>query len=271
MLTRTRRRLTYANVMATLALFFAMGGGALAASHYLITSTAQISPKVLKQLKGKSGKNGAPGAQGPQGAQGASGPQGKEGPAGKGERGEPGEPGSPGANGTSVTSTKLSAGNATCKEGGSEFTAAEGRKTYACNGSPWTAGGKLPAGSTETGAWSMVSPPNVDARFAVSFSIPLKSALGESAVHYVAANGNGTTCPGSAAQPEAEPGNLCIYQETATSAPAADYIFPASGEELSPFAESQGAGTSGAIVILAKQNETEELAATGSWAVSGPE
>jgi hypothetical protein len=45
-----RRRLNYANVTATLALFFAMSGGALAAKRYLINSTKQINPKVLKAL-----------------------------------------------------------------------------------------------------------------------------------------------------------------------------------------------------------------------------
>ena len=45
-----RKYLTYANVTATLALIFAMSGGALAAKHYLVSSTSQISPKVLKSL-----------------------------------------------------------------------------------------------------------------------------------------------------------------------------------------------------------------------------
>jgi hypothetical protein len=45
-----RRHLTYANVTATLALVFAMSGGALAAKHYLISSTNQIDPKVLKSF-----------------------------------------------------------------------------------------------------------------------------------------------------------------------------------------------------------------------------
>src|SRR5437764_1330047 len=42
-----RRHLNYANVIATLALFFAITGGALAAKHYLINSTKQINPKVM--------------------------------------------------------------------------------------------------------------------------------------------------------------------------------------------------------------------------------
>jgi hypothetical protein len=80
-----RRHLTYANVVATLALVFAMTGGALAAKHYLINSTKQINPKVLRKLKGASGKNGATGATGAAGKEGA---PGREGPQGHtGERG----------------------------------------------------------------------------------------------------------------------------------------------------------------------------------------
>ncbi|HWY18280.1 MAG TPA: hypothetical protein VNY27_06160 [Solirubrobacteraceae bacterium] len=52
---------------------FAMSGGALAAKHYLINSTKQINPKVLKSLKGNTGAAGVPGTQGKEG------PQGKEG------------------------------------------------------------------------------------------------------------------------------------------------------------------------------------------------
>jgi hypothetical protein len=73
------RRLNYANVTATLAVFFAMSGGALAAKHYLINSTKQINPKVLKSLKGKEGPQGKEGKHGPEGKEGK---QGKEGPQG---------------------------------------------------------------------------------------------------------------------------------------------------------------------------------------------
>jgi hypothetical protein len=79
-------------VAATLALVLSMSGGALAASKYLITSTKQISPKVLKKLKGKAGAPGTPGTPGKEGTTGKEGPGGKEGPAGK--------EGLPGKNGT---------------------------------------------------------------------------------------------------------------------------------------------------------------------------
>jgi len=113
-----RRRFTYANVAATLALVFSMSGGALAATHYLINSTNQINPKVLKALKadasrthsdpvkavpgprgatGASGKTGGTGRTGATGAAGAAGPQGSKGL--QGERGQPGEAGARGATG----------------------------------------------------------------------------------------------------------------------------------------------------------------------------
>jgi hypothetical protein len=76
-----RGRLTYANVVATLALFLSMSGGALAARHYLINSTKQINPKVLKKLI-KAGKTGAIGKEGPGGKEGLQGKEGKEGAAG---------------------------------------------------------------------------------------------------------------------------------------------------------------------------------------------
>lgn len=69
-------KLSYANVAATLALVFSMTSGAMAAKHYLISSTKQISPKVISALKGKTGLTGpagSPGAQGPQGTPGAPG------------------------------------------------------------------------------------------------------------------------------------------------------------------------------------------------------
>ena len=77
-----RRRLTYANVAATLALVFSMSGGALAATHYLINSTKQINPKVLKKLRGANGAAGLPGAAGAPGTKGEKGGQGEKGEAG---------------------------------------------------------------------------------------------------------------------------------------------------------------------------------------------
>ena len=84
-----RRRLNYANVTATLALVFAMSGGALAAKHYVINSTSQLSPKVLKALKGKTGKTGPAGNPGAAGKEGPPGKEGAQGPPGKNGTGAP--------------------------------------------------------------------------------------------------------------------------------------------------------------------------------------
>ena len=76
-----RHRASPVMIIALIALFVGMGSGAVAARHYLITSTKQIKPSVLKQLKGARGPagqsvTGQVGAQGAQGLQGPTGPMG---------------------------------------------------------------------------------------------------------------------------------------------------------------------------------------------------
>lgn len=88
MLTLIRRHTTYANVAATLALVLSMGSGAMAASHYLVTSTSQIKPSVLRTLHGARGAQGEVGPQGPPGTVGQRGPLGLQ-----GFRGPEGPPG----------------------------------------------------------------------------------------------------------------------------------------------------------------------------------
>src|SRR5207253_9052261 len=152
-----RTHLTYANVTATLALFFAMSGGALAAKHYLINSTKQISPKVLKALKGNTGKPGAPGKEGLQGNEGPQGKEGKDGPQGKeGKEGPQGQEGKEGPQG---------------KEGGPAVVLAKGQ--------------------TEVGVWGAWGTA-AEAGFlgdSVNFRVPLSGALNSSHVHFIEAGG----------------------------------------------------------------------------------
>lgn len=86
-----RKHLSPAVVISLVALFFSIGGSALAASHYLITSPNQIKPSVLTKLKGNTGPKGPTGATGRQGPQGATGATGAQGP--KGDTGATGTQG----------------------------------------------------------------------------------------------------------------------------------------------------------------------------------
>jgi len=276
-----RSRFTYSNVVATLALVFAMSGGALAASKFLITSTKQIKPSVLASLKGKAGANGTAGAQG------ATGPAGPQGPAGA-----KGENGASGTNGEGVASANLTAGQEGCKEGGSKFTVG-GKTTTACNGEkgkagaqgppgePWTAGGTLPEGSTETGTWtiSQTAKKGKEATeelgltrpsTAISFPIPLAAPIAEANVKiFEGLNPTiPTGCTGTVVEEEsvadlkAEPGNLCVWIR------ARKNITTSNLASFDPEAGVRGAGTHGAIFSVSI-GVAEESFAEGTWAVTG--
>jgi Collagen triple helix repeat (20 copies) len=96
-----RRHLTYANVVASLALFLALGGAAFAATQLPRNSvgTGQLKPEAVTAGKiAKKTRNQLMGAQGPQG------PQGKTGKTGaKGATGARGSTGAAGAKGTAGT------------------------------------------------------------------------------------------------------------------------------------------------------------------------
>jgi hypothetical protein len=232
--------LSPATVIATLALVFAMTGGAYAANKFLITSTKQISPKVLKSLKGANGKNGATG---PAGAAGA-GTAGVQGPAGAaGSKGETGVAGAPGAKGEKG------------EKGTTGFT-----KT-------------LPSGETETGSYGFAT--KATPFTSITFNIPLAKPLDKEHVHFVGFLEVGKTapaaCPGSAEEPTAEPGNLCVYErqsqgvkKNASGNAAEAVIFPP-GEAVFGL-PPEGTGKVGAVLLILP--EEEERFGWGSWAVT---
>jgi Collagen triple helix repeat (20 copies) len=267
MLKMIRKRLTYANLAMTLALVFAMSGGAYAANRYLITSTKQISPKVLKTLKGATGKNGAAGPSGPAGPAGPTGAQGGSGP--QGAPGAPGAGGKEGAPGQSVTSKEVKVGETACnKLGGSSFTVA-GKTEFACNGSPWTAGGTLPKGASETGVWAFTQDKGSQAAIvSMSFPIKLASELSEEQVHYIKEGEAAPSgCTGSAENPGAEKGNLCVFTksivELGTFEPV-ERVFTVRNPELG----APGAGKSGAFMFAATAEAPEQIIGNGVWVVT---
>jgi hypothetical protein len=181
-----RRHMTYANVAATLALLLAMGGGAIAATHYLITSTNQISPHVISQLRGHRGPRGATGKTGKRGRPGTpGGPRGRRGP--EGPAGPPGLPGVQGPMGLTGVGKRGPQGE-------------PGPGALA----------PLPAGSSESGLYSMdvgAAPGKVEYD-AVTLPVVLGAPIAKENVKYEPAGGTSKECPGPG---EAARGFLCIY------------------------------------------------------------
>jgi hypothetical protein len=203
-----RRRLTFANVAMTLALVFAMSGGAYAAKKYLITSTKQINPKVLKALEGAR-PAGPAGAQGPAGPQGSPGTNGKDGAAGK-----EGPAGKDGAAGKSVVASAAS--NAECKEGGTKLEVeGSGSPSHVCNGAKGVIhpGETLEPEASETGTWALSAGPEPPASVVdpISFTIPLVHSIANVKVEPMGYTGTGEGCPGTAEEAKADPGFLCVY------------------------------------------------------------
>lgn len=94
MLAGLRHRSTYANVMATAAVFIALGGGAYAATRLPANSVgsrqlkenavtpSKVAPATVRLFKGQKGGQGPPGPKGDTGSQGTQGIQGIQGSTG---------------------------------------------------------------------------------------------------------------------------------------------------------------------------------------------
>ena len=271
-------------VISVIALVFAMAGGAFAANNLAGSgdSGATASAKAKQGPRGKTGKTGPQGPAGPAGAPGAKGDTGAA-----GANGTNGAPGAAGAAGASVTSTAVPTGVATCGgRGGSEFKAGAA-VTTACNGkegvagadgpagpegSPWTAGGTLPAGSTETGVFT-AGPVAVGAaaRAPISFSIPLASdvtayvlPLPESAPE-AEEEAAEDACPGSTEEPIASPGFLCVYERNTFGVELASLQNPETGIAKEEPREVGKVGGVLTYVGTAPNGSTR-----GVWAVTAP-
>jgi len=185
-------------------------------------AAAGLNSKQKKEVK-KIAKQfaGKPGATGPAGPKGDQGPKGDAGPKGDpGAKGDQGVPGKEGPAGPTET--------------------------------------KLPAGETEKGLWQFQTDGQTEAFVSISFPLRVEPRplewhfLGEGAIPT-------EECPGTAAEPEAAPGQLCIYAQNLSSTSASF------ANEFAPFDET--AGWRGSFSI-----EEEKVAfGTGSWAVTAAE
>jgi hypothetical protein len=258
-----RNRFGVPGVISVIALVFAMIGGAYAANDSGDGSKANASAKA-KGKKGPRGPRGPAGPQGPAGPAGPAGPQGSAGPQGpagaNGQDGAAGQPGAPGAKGATGPSGPTGTKGATGAEG--------------TEGSPWTAGGTLPSEATLTGTWAVGQSWAMDEGgesvlwAPLSFSIPLDpSALGlGTTVHVIQAAAPPTaSCPGNVGDPQAAPGNLCVYAGKLVNAvlPGVTVAYGTNGDEV-----FNQVGTGGASVLVGVTGKGAE--AKGSFAVTAP-
>jgi hypothetical protein len=265
-------------IISIIALVAALGGAAYAASGGLSGKQKKEVEKIAKKVVGKPG---ATGATGPAGAPGT-----------KGDAGAAGSNGSPGAAGTSVASKAIPTSSTTCSHhGGSEFTSASGTTT-ACNGepgeegpegSPWTAGGTLPSGATETGTFFVGAPvPTIfehgaieEISFPLPLAEPIEASETEPPVRYVAGSPvippelatvppecENAEHPGSASSsnPEAQPGYLCLFE---VNHEAMNF------EAATLFDGVNEIGRSGTLLIYNLSGTGQHYAA-GTWAVTAP-
>jgi len=290
MLSRLHRKLGTAGLIVSIvALVLAVGGTALAASGALTGKQKKEVEKIAKKYAGKPGTPGATGPAGPAGPAGAAGPKGDTGAKGeKGDTGDAGSPGSPGEDGKSVEAIPIDTGETACDgEGGAFYEVEEsGAPTEICNGkegSPWVAGG-LPPGKTEMGTWSIgrlgtvtIGGPGEEEELPVvseatftpiSFGVPLLAGKTVPA-HFVTPAGHeelegtdlgpATVCMGSAADPTAPVGVLCIYTKA-----RAEAKFQSAQSPMGGTGEAGRVGTVLAFSLL------EGGFARGDWAVTAP-
>ena len=238
MLSRLREHFGTAGlVVAIVALVAALGGGAYAASGGSNDGKATASA-----AKGKPGPRGKPGKQGkpgPAGPQGPAGPAGAPGPAGP--KGDPGAQGGQGPIGLTGPTGKAGKDG---EDGETGFTEV------------------LPSGRTETGSFASYPMPGPEALVPISFPIPLAAPIeatlpGE--FTHVAPDPN---CPGTAADPKAADGHLCVYPAGNEGGTTVGIIYRSDGPlEPTPF----GASRAGALLYLSGGQGI-----WGTWAVTAP-
>jgi hypothetical protein len=277
MLNRFRDRFGTAGlIVAVLALILAVAGTALAAGGAL---TGKQKKEVTKIAKKYAGKPGAPGAQGPAGPQGAAGTNGKD-----------GSNGTNGKDGVSAEAASFSGTAHGCQAGGIEVKSAK-PAVFVCNGKAGTFSTEaLPSGQTLTGIWGMEigtieieGAPHGGELGLATISFPIRVTPAPTQLIWVKASGssglvinpaNGAfvkllaspeeveeACPGSAADPQAVAGNVCMYTTFEESVDFDNGLFAHPHRATSPDP------TNGAVFPFLN-TEGEPGLISGSWAVT---
>jgi len=285
MLSPIRNRFGIPGVISVIALVFAMLGGAYAASND--SGKADASAKAKRGPRGPKGPAGPAGPAGPQGPAGAKGDNGANGDNGApGKDGAPGAPGAPGADGKSPEiAAEINPGETDCGGNGGVIYSVEGSGENAeiCNGkegkdgkegSPWTAGGVLPAGATEQGSFAIAgtTADTNGLRVPIGFALPLAGTMDATQVHFFEtlppsnSECKPTTQTSNAATPRARAGELCVFLTSAgllNANTTFEGLYRISGGDEVPGADRAGA-------MLAFAAPTGNTAAYGSYALTAP-
>lgn len=208
-------------VVAVVALVAALTGAAFAAGGL----TKKQEKRVIAIAKKYAGKPGPPGPAGPQGPAGSPGAKGDAGS--KGDTGAPGPKGPTGATGPTET--------------------------------------VLPANKTLTGVWAF-SGKGIGRTEYVPITYPLRvipaPAEYEETTNLIGPEDDSTTeCPGTVSDPEAAPGEFCLYVKELKNA---------SGPSLT-INDTSADRSSGIIVSFIIETDTGEGWGTGTWAVTAKE
>jgi hypothetical protein len=208
-------------IIAVVALVAAFTSSAFAgATEWKLTKSEQ--KEVKKIAKKYAGEDGAPGAQGPPGPAGAKGDTGAAGaPGAKGATGPEGPEGPPGPPGPTETT--------------------------------------LPFEETLTGVWAFTGTQGFEY---VPISFPLRvipaPAEYEEPTNLVVESKSTAQCPGSVSDPEAAPGELCLYVKE---------LHKASGPTLQ-INDTSADRSSGIIAQFVTEAETGVAWGSGTWAVT---
>jgi len=260
-----RNRFGTPGVISVIALVFAMLGGAYAANDSgegkATASAVKKGPRGPRGPRGKTGPAGPAGPQGPAGALGAKGDTGAAGANGKdgaaGATGATGNNGAKGATGATGATGSTGATGATGATGFSGFTAT------------------LPSGETETGAWGLqtTSASEGIGQADVSFPIPLAAPIAGASTHAInigdpvpAACDDGDSGNGapSAANPEADPGHLCVWAGRVDAVTTIVFF-----TIKDPTSAALGASRTGALIFVGVLNEGD-VQVGGTFAVTAP-
>jgi hypothetical protein len=232
MFSKLRNRWGVPGTLGVIAIVLALTGGAIAATKLNGTQKKEVE-KIAKRFQGT----------GPAGPAGGAGPAGPAGP--KGDKGDKGDTGTAGKNGAT---------GLTGNTGPTGPTGATGVTGSCCAPT-------LGSGQTETGAWELPETKEEVAFSPISFPIPLP-APGEGSFEVINEGEGGEGCTGGTAKnPKANKGFLCIY----VGEGEASLLFPSPATGFSV----GGFSTTGALLVA------EGVAgpfghASGTFAVTAP-